>query len=46
VLDSEQGFVRMGAAREVATWLNAEYLPLEQLRAGVIARWVRQKLNG
>lgn len=46
VLDSEQGFVRMGAAREVAAWLNAEYLSLEQLRAGVIAGRVRQKLNG
>ncbi len=46
VLDSEQGFVRLGAAREVAVWLNAEYLPLEQLRAGVIAGRVRQKLNG
>lgn len=46
VLDSEQGFVRMGTAREVAAWLNAEYLPLEQLRAGFIAGRVRQKLNG
>lgn len=46
VLDSEQGFVRMGAAREVAAWLNAEYLPLEHLRAGLIAGRVRQKLNG
>ena len=46
VLDSEQGFVRIGAAREVATWLNAEYMSLEHLRAGVIAGRVRQKLNG
>jgi magnesium chelatase subunit D len=46
VLDSEQGFVRLGAAKEIAAWLEGEYLPLEALRAGVIAGRVRQKLNG
>ncbi|GAB4428873.1 MAG: hypothetical protein Fur0044_26680 [Anaerolineae bacterium] len=45
VLDSEQGFVRLGAAKEIAAWLEAEYLPLEALRAGVIAGQVRQRLN-
>jgi magnesium chelatase subunit D len=46
VLDSEQGFVHLGAAQEVAAWLEAEYLLLDELRAGAIARRVRQKLNG
>jgi len=45
VLDSEQGFVRLGAAKEIAAWLEAEYLSLEALRAGVIAGRVRQKLH-
>jgi magnesium chelatase subunit D len=46
VLDSDQNFVRLGAAREVAAWLEADYLPLDGLRAGLIAGQVRQKLNG
>jgi magnesium chelatase subunit D len=46
VLDSEQNFVRLGAARDVAAWMEAEYLLLDKLRAGAIAGWVRQKLNG
>jgi magnesium chelatase subunit D len=46
VLDSEQGFVRLSAAGEVAAWLEAEYLLLEELRAEAITRRVRQKLNG
>jgi len=46
VLDSEQNFVHLGAAREVATWLEAEYLLLDELRAGVIAGRVRQRLKG
>jgi len=45
VLDTEQNFVHLGAAREVAAWLEAEYLLLDQLRAGVIAGWVRQRLR-
>jgi magnesium chelatase subunit D len=46
VLDSEQSFVRLGAVKEIAAWLEADYLPLEALQAGVIAGQVRQKLNG
>jgi magnesium chelatase subunit D len=45
VLDSEQGFVRLGAARQIAAWLAAEYLLLDQLQAGFIAGQVRQQLN-
>lgn len=44
VLDSEQGFVRLGLSRQLADWLNAEYLPLDQLRAEAIAQSVRQRL--
>jgi magnesium chelatase subunit D len=44
VLDSDQSFVRIGAAQEVADWLAAEYLRLDDLRAGVIAGRVRQRL--
>jgi magnesium chelatase subunit D len=46
VLDSEQGFVRLGLARELAVWLNAQYLPLDELRAETIVSQVRQKLPG
>ncbi len=45
VLDSEQGFVRLGAAKEIAAWLEGDYLTLEGLRAGVIAGRVRQSLR-
>ncbi len=45
VLDSEQSFVRLGAAAEVAAWLEAEYWLLDELRAGTIARRVRQRLQ-
>lgn len=45
VLDSEQGFVRLGMAREIATWLEAEYLLLDELRARAIAGRVRQSLQ-
>jgi magnesium chelatase subunit D len=44
VLDSEQNFIRLGAAAEVAAWLEAEYWLLDELRAGVIAGRVRQRL--
>jgi magnesium chelatase subunit D len=44
VLDSEQGFVRLGAAREIAAWLGAEYLPLDGMRSEVISRRVRGAL--
>lgn len=45
VLDSDQSFVRIGAARDLAAWLEAEYLPLDDLRAGVIAGRVRHSLQ-
>ena len=45
VLDSEQGFVRLGKARELAGWLEAKYLLLDELRADAIAGQVRQKLK-
>ncbi|MDM8519562.1 VWA domain-containing protein [Anaerolineales bacterium HSG6] len=43
VLDSEQGFVRLGAARQLATWLGAEYMALEQLQGQAIVNMVREK---
>lgn len=42
LIDSEQGFVRMGQAQQLATWLNAEYVRLNTLNAGSIANRVRQ----
>lgn len=36
VLDSEQGYVRLGLARKVATWLNGQYLKLEALHADAV----------
>jgi magnesium chelatase subunit D len=45
VLDSEEGFVRLGLARDLAGWLGAEYLPLDQLRADTISRQVRRRLK-
>ncbi len=45
VLDSEQGFVRLGAAQELAQWLGAEYLPLDQMRGEAIAGQVRARLG-
>jgi magnesium chelatase subunit D len=44
ILDSEQGFVRLGLARELAARLMADYLPLDELRAESISRQVRQRL--
>jgi magnesium chelatase subunit D len=44
VLDSEQGFVRLGAAREIAAWLGAEYLLLDDMRSEAISRRVRGTL--
>ena len=46
VLDSEQGFVRLGAAREIAAWLAADYWPLDQLQSEAIVGRVRQRING
>lgn len=45
VLDSEQGFVRLGLSRQLAAWLEAEYLPLDQLHAEAIAGQVRRRLH-
>lgn len=44
VLDSEPGFVRMGQARQIATWLGAEYIPFDTLKAEGIVGQVRQIL--
>lgn len=45
VLDSEQGYVRLGKAREIAGWLGADYLPLDNLRAESISRQIRRKMK-
>jgi magnesium chelatase subunit D len=45
ILDSEEGFVRLGLARDLATWLGAEYLPLDHLTAETISRQVRRRLK-
>ncbi len=45
VLDSEQGFVKLGQARQVAQWLGGEYLPLEGLQSSQISRQVRKNLE-
>ena len=45
LLDSEQGFVKMGAAQELALWLEADYMPLDRLQARDIAGRVRGKLG-
>jgi magnesium chelatase subunit D len=45
ILDSEEGFVRLGQARELAGWLGADYLPLDQLRAETISRQIRGRLR-
>lgn len=45
VLDTEQDFVRLGRARELATALQGEYLPLEGLSAEGLALTIRQRLR-
>jgi magnesium chelatase subunit D len=45
VLDSEQGFVRLGLARDLANWLNAHYLLLDELRTETIVGQIRQRLH-
>jgi magnesium chelatase subunit D len=45
VLDSEEGLVRLGLARDLAHWLGAEYLPLDHLAAETISRQVRRRLR-
>jgi magnesium chelatase subunit D len=44
VLDSEQGFVRLGAARTLANWLSATYLSLDTWQAGQITGSIRRLL--
>jgi magnesium chelatase subunit D len=44
VLDSEQGLVRLGLGQELAFWLNAHYLRLDELRAETIAGRVKERL--
>ena len=45
VLDSEQGFVRLGLARQLAQWLGAHYLLLDELQTESIVRQVRLSLG-
>ena len=45
VLDSEKGFVRLGLARKVATWLNGEYLKLEALQANAVREAVTMMIG-
>ena len=45
VLDTEDGYVRMGLAARLAALLQAPCLPLDDLRAEVIQRHVRQALD-
>ncbi|WP_010268428.1 VWA domain-containing protein [Paenibacillus senegalensis] len=44
VIDTEQGFVRLGYARKLADELQAQYVRLEQLEAGEIKRAVRNRV--
>ncbi|MCB0168351.1 MAG: VWA domain-containing protein, partial [Anaerolineae bacterium] len=45
VLDSEQGFVRLGLTRQLAQWLGAHYLLLDELQTETIVRQVRSRLG-
>ena len=45
LLDSEQGFVKMGKARQLAEALDALYMPLDALNASAIGRSVRMLLR-
>ncbi|WP_035052084.1 putative cobaltochelatase [Andreprevotia chitinilytica] len=46
VLDTEQEFVRLGRAQELAQALRAAYLPLEGLSAEGLALTIRERLGG
>lgn len=46
VLDTEEGYVRLGRARELATALQGEYLPLDTLSAESLTLTIRQRLGG
>jgi magnesium chelatase subunit D len=45
VVDTEEGFVRIGRARELAQFLHAEYLSLQELSAERLAFTVKQNLG-
>ncbi|MBU5671281.1 VWA domain-containing protein [Paenibacillus brevis] len=45
VIDTEQGFVRLGYARKLAECMQAQYLRLEELDAGVIERAARSLMQ-
>lgn len=45
VLDSEQGFVQLGLARELAVWLGGDYLKLEELHADTMRGVIRGVLD-
>lgn len=45
VLDTEQDFVKLGRAQELAQALRAEYLPLEGLSAEGLALTIRERLG-
>jgi magnesium chelatase subunit D len=45
VLDTEQDFVRLGRARELAQALGAEYLPMDGLSAEGLAMTIKQRIQ-
>ena len=45
VLDSEQDFVRLGRARDLAQALSAEYLPLDQFSSQQLTLSIRERLR-
>ncbi|MEK8088642.1 putative cobaltochelatase [Thermithiobacillus plumbiphilus] len=45
VLDTEQDFIKLGRARQLAQALRAEYLPLEGLSAADLALTIRARLS-
>jgi magnesium chelatase subunit D len=46
VLDTEQDFVKLGRAQELAQALRAEYLPMDGLSAEGLALTIRERLGG
>lgn len=45
VLDTEEGYVRLGRARELAEALQGEYLPLDGLSADQLTLTIRERLG-
>ena len=45
VLDTEEGYVRLGRARELAAALQGEYLPMDTLSADQLTLTIRQRLG-